>query len=217
MATNISRIALTLGALAVVPQAGAGEFGAKLQGLWRCQNNQASPTATLYVSELFEADAAREEVYAAFKKMLAAKYDITSGVSCSIANKGPGITEKIEADNLRWFKQLRTSGAKVVETGWRFASTAPAAKSVATATPAAPATAPEKAYQCWMNSYGNNFMTPSFTSSREYYALNADWRAYITEAHPPNGPAQIACMETDPKQAANNLADPLRARVDWKE
>ena len=214
MGTKISWIALTLAALAVVPQAGAGEFGAKLQGLWRCQNNQASPTATLYVSELFEADAARDEVYAAFKKMLAAKYDVTSGVSCSIANKGPGVAEKLEADNLRWFKQLRASGAKVVETGWRFASAAPAAHSVATATPAA---APEKAYQCWMNSYGNNFITPSFTSSREYYALNADWRAYITKAHPPNGPTQIGCMETDPKQATINLADPLRARVDWKE
>ncbi len=216
MATKISWIALTVATLAVAPQVEAGEFGATLQGLWRCQNNQTSPTATLYVSELFEADAARDEVYAAFKKMLAAKYNVTTAVSCSIANKGPGVAEKLEADNLRWLKQLRTSGAKVVETGWRFASAAPAAQSVATATPAA-AAMPAKAYQCWMNSYGNNYITPSFTSSKEYYALNADWRAFITKAHPPNGPTQIGCMETDPKQAANNLADPLRKRVDWKE
>jgi hypothetical protein len=220
MSKNISWMALTLAALAVASQAGAGEFGAKQKGLWLCQNNQASPTATLYASELFEANAARDEVSAAFKKMLAGKYQVTSGVSCSMAFNSPGIAEKLKADNLRWFKQLRASGAKVVETGWKFAAddqgsaTAPTSPSVAGATPAA---LPPKTYQCWLNSYGNNYITPSFTSSTEYYKLNADWRAFITKAHPPSGPAQVACMEMDPKQAASNLAQAERKRVDWKE
>lgn len=219
MSKNISWIALTLAALAVASQADAGEFGAKQKGLWRCQNNQASPTATLYASELFEANAARDEVSAAFKKLLAEKYKVTSEVSCSMAFNSPGIAEKLEADNLRWFKQLRASGTKVVETRWKFAadaqgSTAPIAPSTAGATPAA---LPPKAYQCWLNSYGNNYITPSFTSSTEYYKLNADWRAFITKAHPPNGPAQVACMAIDPKQAASNLAQVERKPIDWKE
>jgi len=219
MSKNVSWIALTLVALMVASQAGAGEFGAKQKGLWRCQNNQASPTATLYASELFEANAARDEVSAAFKKLLADKYQVTSSVSCGMAFDGPGVAEKLNADNLRWFKQLRASGTKVVETGWKFvadapASAAPAAPPVANAKPAA---LPPKTYQCWLNSYGNNYITPAFTSSTEYYALNADWRAFITKAHPPNGPAQVACMEMDLKQAASNLAQAERKRNDWKE
>ena len=68
-----------------------------------------------------------------------------------------------------------------------------------------------------MNSFGGNYITPGFVSSREYYALNADWRAYITGAHTPSGTTQIGCMETDPKQAVSNLAQEGRVRVDWKE
>lgn len=220
MSNNIVRIALTLVTLAVASQAGAGEYQAKQQGLWRCQNNQASPTAPLYVSELFEANAARDEVSAAFKKLLAEKYSVTSAVSCSMAFKAPGIEEKLKADNLRWFKQLRASGTKVVETGWKFAAAAQAATTASIApsvASAAPAPQPPKNYQCWLNSYGNNYITPSFASSTEYYKLNADWRAFITKAHPPSGPAQVGCMETDPNVAANNIAQPQRTRIDWKE
>ena len=220
MSENFSWIALTVATLTIASQAGAGEFGAKQKGLWRCQNNQASPTATLYASELFEANAARDEVSAAFKKLLADKYKVTSGVSCGMAFDGPGVAEKLNADNVRWFKQLRASGTKVVETGWKFvadataSTTAPGASSMASAKPAA---LPPKTYQCWLNSYGNNYITPAFTSATEYYALNADWRAFITKAHPPNGPAQVACMEMDPKQAASNLAQAERKRIDWKD
>lgn len=221
MSKNTSRIALTLAALAVVSKAGAGEFQAKQKGLWRCQNNQASPTATLYASELFEATAARGEVSAAFKKVLAEKYNVKSEVSCSMAYISPGIAEKLKADNVRWFKQLRASGATVVETGWKFAADAQASTTAATPAPAVAsatrAAIPPKTYQCWLNSYGNNYITPSFTSSTEYYTLNADWRAFITKAHPPSGPAQVGCMETDPNVAASNLAQAERKRVDWKE
>lgn len=222
MTTNVCWIALGLAALAIAPPASAGEFPSTLEGYWLCQNNMASPTATLYVSELFEAKAARDEVYAAFKSMLATRYGVTSGVSCSVAYKGPGIQEKLKGDNQRWFQQIRAGGGTVVATGWTFGAATQTASAAATAgsapvTSAAPMAATPKTYQCWMNSFGNNYMTPAFTSSREYYALNADWRAYITKAHPPSGYAQTGCMEMDPKQAASNLAQAGRTQVDWKE
>jgi hypothetical protein len=222
MTTKVCWIALGLAALAIAPPASAGESSSTLEGYWLCQNIQASPTATLYVSELFEAKAAREEVYAAFKGMLATRYGVTSQVSCSMAYKGPGIQEKLKGDNQRWFQQIRAAGGTVVATGWTFgaATQAPAAAATAAAAPvasAAPMAATETTYQCWMNSFGNNYMTPSFASTRAYDALNADWRAYITQLHPPTGYAQVGCMATDPKQAANNLAQGGRTRVDWKE
>lgn len=222
MTTNACWILLGLVAVAIAPPASAGESAATLEGYWRCQNIQASPTATLYVSELFEAKAARDEVYAAFKTMLATRYGVTSQVACSVAYKGPGIQEKLRGDNLRWLQQIRASGGTVVATGWTFGAATQTASAAATAgsapvTNAAPTGATQKTYQCWMNSFGNNYMTPAFTSSRGHDALSADWRAYITGAHPPSGYAQVDCMEMDPKQAASNLAQAGRTQVDWKE
>ena len=46
-------------------------------------------------AELFEANADRAAVYAAFREMLAAKYGVTDQVTCSMAYKGPGIQEKL--------------------------------------------------------------------------------------------------------------------------
>jgi hypothetical protein len=218
MKAHSRSIGLCAAVLTIAAAAGAGETSGTQEGLWLCQNNQASPTATLYVSELFEARAARPDVSSAFKKVLAAKYGVASEVSCSMAYKGPGIAEKLKSDYQRWFQQLRTSGAKVVETGWRYEADMQSATAVtASVASAVPAAATPKNYQCWLNSFGGNYITPGFASSKEYYALNDNWRAYITKAHPPSSAAQVGCMETDPKQAASNLAQAERTRVDWKE
>lgn len=224
MTTHARSIGLGLAALAIAAAASAGETSGILEGSWLCNNNQASPTATLYVSERFEAKAVRDDVYAAFRKMLATQYGVTSTVSCSMAYNGPGVPEKLKADDLRWFKQVRGSGGTVVETHWRYSAEMQPAPAPAAATPgsppvanAAPVAVTQKTYQCWMNSFGNNYMTPAFASSRAQDALIADWRAYITKAHPPTGYAQVACMEMDPKQAASNLAQAGRTSVDWKE
>jgi hypothetical protein len=214
-------IGVSLAALAIAAPAGAGEAPGITEGFWLCNNIRASTTAPMYVSKLFEANGERGEVHVAFKKMLAAKYGVTDQVSCSMAYKGPGIREKLMGDNARWFQQIRAAGAKVVETGWAYAPETKVAPTAATpgTTPvasAAPAVT-QKTYQCWINGFGGSYITPAFTSSKDSYVLSADWGAYMTKEHPSDRLLRAQCMETDPKQAASNLAQAGRTRVDWKE
>ena len=217
MSMTICRIALGSVALMLAASASAGESQGTTEGFFLCQNIQASPTAPLYVSNLFEANAERGKVYQAYQQMLAAKYGLTTQVSCSMAYKGPGIREKLEGDNARWFQQIRASGGQVIHTGWTYsgppATTPAAAAPVANAAPAATS----KLYQCWMNALGANYMTPAFESSRDTNTLTGDWRAFIMSTHPVQGYAQIRCMEMTPQQAAANLKQPGRTRIDWQE
>ncbi len=153
-----------------------------------------------------------------FQKMLAAKYGYQGNGSCGV---GTGVSEadfaKAREDRERFVKQLQQSNIKVFETGWRFEGETQSASAAPPAAAAASAAAPAKNYQCWMNSLGNNYMTPAFSSTTELPKLISDWRAYITNAHPPSGYAQVRCMEMEPRQAASNLAQAGRSGVDWKE
>jgi hypothetical protein len=92
-----------------VATADAGEStGYEQPGYWKCQTIQSSPTATLYVSDIFERKADPAEVQSAFQQMLAATYGLKDQVSCSMAYKStPGIFEKMKADDQRWFQQIR--------------------------------------------------------------------------------------------------------------
>ncbi len=205
MLKTIIRIGLALTALALAAPLHAGEAPATVDAYWHCHNIQSSPTATLYVSKLFDANAGQGEVYAAYKAMLASKYGITSQVSCSAAYKTTlGVHEKLVGDNARWFQQIRAGGGKVVDTGWTYATEAEAAPVPAPVASAAPAVA-SKTWQCWSSGIGGSYITPGFDSSKDYTTLNAGWRAFITQAHPPTGATQIRCVEIDPRQAANNL------------
>jgi hypothetical protein len=208
-------------ALVIAVSASAGEAPPETEGFFLCNNIRASTTATMYVSKLFEANADRAAVYAAFKKMLAAQYGVTDQVSCSMAYKGPGIQEKLQGDNARWFEQVRAAGAKVVETGWTYGAESKAASPAATpgATPVA-STGPavtQKTYQCWIAGFGGSYITPAFASSKDAQVLSDDWGAYMTKEHPSERLLRAQCMATDPKQAASNLAQAGRKRVDWQE
>lgn len=409
MKTTIGLIGL--GCALVPVAAAAGEStGFEQPGYWKCQTIQTSPTAPLYVSDIFELKANPAEVQSAFQQTLAAKYGIKPQVSCSMAYKGPGILEKLKGDDQRWFQQIRAGGGEVVETHWTFAPQAarfsyqcwggaevaagaerkhhffyadpielpgdmegkineswiahladlhpgwffaasqgcqrlpadPAAHAgvvasimdpwkarnaeihkldwtyaplvknaaddvssvfcqalrtdnkhwyvtpvfpmasvdeanaamnawrtyvkglkdpdgmvvgdtylagcdgpapakglqqqkaaraeqisdgggsvvetgwafVATAAAAEPV---GKTYQCYMTSFGGSYLTPGFQSAKDVNTLSADWRAYITKAHPVQGFARTACSETTPKQAAAGLAQVGYTRVDWSE
>lgn len=107
-------------ALGLGASAEAGE-AVDNDGIWFCQSIQSSPTATLYVSDHFDGRFDLSEVPNAFKKMISAKYGADVQPSCSHAYRGPGILEKITADNQRWYGQIRAGGGKVVETHWTFA------------------------------------------------------------------------------------------------
>jgi hypothetical protein len=194
----------------------AGESTETFHGLWLCQNAPIKETA--YFAGIFEATADRGAVIESFQKMLAAKYGYRGDVSCGV---GTGVSEadfaKAREDRARFVKQLQQSNTKVFETGWRFEGETQSASAAPPAAAAASAAAPAKNYQCWMNSFGNNYMTPAFSSTTELPKLISDWRAYITNEHPPSGYAQVTCMEMEPRQAASNLAQAGRSRVDWKE
>ena len=195
----------------------AGESADTLHGIWLCQNEPIKEAA--YFAGIFEATAGRGAVIQSFQKMLAAKYGYQGKVSCGV---GTGVSEadfaKAREDRARFVKQLQQSNIKVIETGWRFdGEKSQSASAAPPAGAATSATAPAKDYQCWMNSFGNNYMTPAFSSTTELPKLISDWRAYITHEHPPSGYAQVTCMEMEPRQAASNLAQAGRSRVDWKE
>jgi len=193
-----------------------GESTASLHGLWLCQNAPIKETA--YFAGIFEATADRGVVIQSFQTMLAAKYGYQGNVSCGV---GTGVSEadfaKALEDRARFVKQLQQSNIKVLETGWQFEGERQSASNAAPAAAAAPSAAPAKTYQCWMDSFGNNYMTPAFSSTTELPKLISDWQAYIKNAHPPSGYAQVTCMEMEPRQAASNLAQAGRSRVDWKE
>jgi hypothetical protein len=221
MKIKASWIAVSLAAVAIAAPASAGEAPPETEGFFLCNNIRASTTATMYVSKLFEANADRALVYAAFREMLAAKYGVTDQVSCSMAYRGPGVQEKLARDNANWFQQVRAAGAKVVETGWAYGAQTMAASPAATpgAAPvasAAPAVT-RKTYQCWISGFGGSYITPAFASSKDFRILNADWNAYMQKEHPSGRLLRAQCQEMDPKQAAANLAQPGRKRVDWSE
>jgi hypothetical protein len=211
-------------ALVVLSLAGSlaiadGESTATLHGLWLCQNTPIKETA--YFAGIFEATADRGTVIQSFQTMLAAKYGYQGDVSCGV---GTGVSEadfaKAREDRARFVKQLQQSNIKVLETGWQFVGGTQSASAPGPAAPAAtaaPAAAPAKTYQCWMDNFGNNYITPAFSSTTELPKLISDWRAYIQNAHPANGYAQATCMEMEARQAASNLAQAGRSRVDWKE
>ena len=198
------------------PRGIAGESTGTLRGLWLCQNAPIKEAA--YFAAIFEATADRVVVIQSFQKMLAAKYGYQGDVSCGV---GTGVSEadiaKAGEDRERFVKQLQQSNIKVFETGWRFEGETQSASAAPPAAAAASAAAPAKNYQCWIDSFGNNYMTPAFSSTTELPKLISDWRAYITNAHPPSGYAQVTCMEMEPSQAASNLAQAGRSLVDWKE
>ncbi len=213
-------VVLGLAVIVVLSLAGsraiAGEYTNTLHGLWLCQNAPIKETA--YFAGIFEATADRGVVIQSFQTMLVAKYGYQGNVSCGV---GTGVSEadlaKAREDRGRFVKQLQQSNIKVVETGWQFEGGSQSASAAASAAAAAPAAASAKTYQCWMNSFGNNYMTPAFSSTTELPKLISDWGAYIKNAHPPSGYAQVTCMEMEPRQAASNLAQAGRSRVDWKE
>ena len=97
----------------------AGEIPATQSGIFFCQTigDAAKP---LYVSNVFEGNFSRDDAGRAFARELSTKYGITQQVSCSMAYKGPGIADKLNADHQRWFQQIRTSGGQVIETHWIF-------------------------------------------------------------------------------------------------
>ncbi len=148
--------------------------------------------------------------------MLAAQYGVTDQVTCSMAYKAPGIQKKLQGDNARWFQQVRAAGANVVETGWTYAAEVEAAPAAIPVADTAPAVT-QKTYQCWIAGFGGSYITPAFASSKDAQVLSADWGAYMTKAHPSERLMRALCMETDPTQAASNLAQAGRKRVDWQE
>jgi len=218
----VKRAAVAFGLACIVvlsltgPRGIAGESTETFHGLWLCQNSPIKETA--YFAGIFEATADRGAVIQSFQKMLAAKYAYQGNVSCGV---GSGVSEadfaKAREDRARFVTQLRQSNIKVLETGWRFEGETQNASAAPSAAAAASAAAPAKNYQCWMNSFGNNYMTPAFSSTTELPKLISDWRAYIKNEHPPSGYAQVECMEMEPGQAASNLAQAGHSRVDWKE
>lgn len=146
-------------------------------GYWRCQNMQSSPTETLYVSDIFELQTEPEEVQNAFQQELAKKYAVKSRVGCSMAYIGAGILEKLKADDLRWFQQIRSGGGKVVATHWTY---------VAAAT--------KFSYLC----FGGATVAEGPAQRKNYFLytdpielaggmearLSEDWIAHLAELHP---------------------------------
>lgn len=218
MTTKTCRIGMCFTALVIAALASAGETPPETEGYFHCNNIRASTTATMYVSKLFEANADRAAVYAAFSEMLAAKYGVTDQVTCSMAYKGPGIQEKLQGDNARWYEQVRAAGAKVVETGWTYGAETKAATPGTTPVASTAPAMTQKTYQCWISGFGGSYITPAFASSKDVKVLNADWAAYMAKEHPPSERLLRAqCQVMDPKQAAANLAQAGRTRVDWQE
>ncbi len=197
----------------------AGEVSPMQEGYWFCQTVQSAPTATLYVSDHFEANADRSEVPSAFKKMLAAKYGYAGQVSCSTALKGAGILEKISGDNQRWYGQIRAGGGKVVETHWTFA-----------------AEAERLSYQC---SGGAEHMKGDMRAATYLYTdvldmpgseqakLSEAWIAHIETLHPgwffaSKGCTLLPADATERKSMIDNMMASWKAhnaelvRLDWK-
>ena len=100
----------------------AGEIPATQSGFFFCQSI-GDAAVPLYVSDVFEGNFSRNDAARAFERELSTKYGVTRNASCSMAYEGPGIAEKLNADHQRWYQQIRTSGAQVIETHWVFEPT----------------------------------------------------------------------------------------------
>lgn len=214
---------ISLAALSLVvagAPAHAGEStGFGQPGYWKCQNIQGSPTAPLYVSDIFEMKADPAEVQSAFQQTLAAKYGVKGQVSCSMAYRNPGILEKLRADDQRWFAQIRSAGGKVIETHWVFA----------------PASA-KFVYQCWG---GAQVASGTQRTNHFFYAdpvelpgdseakLGEAWVAHLADLHPGwlfAGAEGCQRLPADPSTHAGVIAsimEPWKARgaemhkLDW--
>jgi len=196
----------------------AGEIPANTKGIWFCQTVSQTPTATVYVSDVFAGDFVGTEVRTAFGKMLAEKHNVTNGVSCSTAYSGPGIEEKLAGDHQRWFQQIRAAGGSVVETHWVFA---PGSERLA--------------YLCTSVAQHMNgaqrvttyfYADPIEMPGSEQGNLGTAWAAYLDAQHPGWYMPAKGCLllPADPAKRQNaiaSMAEPWQAqkaemvRVNW--
>jgi len=142
---------------------------------------------------------------------------------------GPGPAKAMKRQRAARYEQIRDGGGRVVEVPWTFggatnASAAPPAGdgTAAAAPPQAAATASStsaagQVYQCSMGSFGGNYLTPGFTSTKDLSTIIADWQAYVRKAHPVQGVVRSNCMATTQKAAAAGLAGPGFTREDWSD
>ncbi len=145
-------------------------------GIWFCRTIQSSPTETLYVSDHFDGRFDLSEVPNAFKQMVATKYGANVQPSCSHAYRGPGILEKLESDNQRWYQQIRAGGGKVVETHWSFA---PASERL-TYVCSGGAQYAKNGARAYSFFYADAIDMPGSEQAK----LGEAWDAYLTSLHP---------------------------------
>ncbi len=214
------RISIWMIACSCMMAAGAAVAGESVDndGIWFCQSTMTSPTATLYVSDHFDGRFDLAEVPNAFKKMIAAKYGADIRPSCSHAYRGPGVLEKITADNQRWYAQIRAGGGKVVETHWKFM-----------------AQAEHTGYVCFGGAQHAKNGAPAYSffytdeiamAGAEQAKLNEAWDAYLEAQHPGWFFPYKGCNMIPSGQTAQSIIDghtqawmPHKAElihVDWK-
>jgi len=69
-------------------------------------------------------------------------------------------------------------------------------------------------YQCVAGKY----LTPGFSSVKDYYSVNADWSRYITSTYPGPEARGRRCFSATPAAAAANLASWFRySRLEWAD
>jgi hypothetical protein len=96
----------------------------------------------MYYSDVWDQRALATEVHAAFVKFLGDKYGYKGRVSCSTTTKGLSDLAKAKAGAAELQRHYRTTGKKVIETGWTHdpsAATGPAQTAPRAATAPAPA------------------------------------------------------------------------------
>lgn len=140
MTPDIRTLCVTSALLAVV--AGAVTAQDRPQaGYWECRT--IAPDGTLYVTPIWEATAAWDDVNERWTQFLSGKYGYKGQATCSRANLPSAKTKaQFEAEQSQYLAQVRKSGKPVIQTGWTNSPASPAAPVAAPAPAPAPAQAP---------------------------------------------------------------------------
>ena len=136
---------------------------------------------------------------------------------------GPGPAKAMTHQRAARNEQINDGGGRVFDVKWTYggatsaASTAAASSQPSASVPTAATSAAAQTYQCYMTSFGGNYVTPAFTSAKGTQSISADWQAHIKQAHPVQGVVHSACSPTTPQAAAAQLKQVGFTREDWSD
>lgn len=112
MRNVLTRLAVAFGVIALVPVTAAAQSDRPVDAFWYCHTQ--TDQSPVYVTPVWDAKAIPAEIYAEFRKVLAAKYNFTGRVTCPGATKAPAMTlakaEEARTQNLALWQKSGTEG-----------------------------------------------------------------------------------------------------------